>query len=88
MKYPITLFLVLVCVFLTGCQNMVEVNHEKLALCETSVKRSIQVDQLAENVRKEPPQRVGTHTFTVFGIPCGSINIADPLPEVLHPYYC
>jgi len=76
----------LVAVASVGCQNMVAVTRGPLVDADQPVSDTIQVADLAENVRKEPPQRVGTHTFTVFGIPAGDINCEQPLPDVVHPF--
>lgn len=70
---------------LAGCQNMVPISHSDLK-AGTPVNETIQVDQLAVNARKERPNLIGSHSFTVFAIPMGDINVEKPLPEIMHPY--
>jgi len=78
--------LLFVLAFLCGCQNMVPVTHGMLREVPQTANRSIQAADLGENVRKEPPNRIGTHTFSVFGIPAGTIHPEEPIPDTVHPF--
>jgi len=69
-----------------GCQNMVAVTHGNLKPAVKPANLTIQIDKLAVNARKERPNLIGMHLFTVFGIPVADINVERPLPELIHPF--
>lgn len=85
-KAFVTLNLSVLLIATTGCQNMVSVRHGPLVEPKTRANLTIQVDELAANVRKERPNHIGTHTFSVLAIPGGDINVDRPLPDIMHPF--
>ena len=78
---------IIVALFTSGCQSSVHLSHENLVGIQSiQPRRSIQAYQLGECVRKELPNTVGTHSFTVFAIPTGTINSDMALPVAVHSF--
>lgn len=71
---------------IAGCNRQVEISHGPLEAPNSLANFTVQVGDLAANVRKEAPDLVGTQTFSVLGIPVGDVRTEEPLPKVLHPF--
>jgi len=64
--------------FLTGCQGVVPVKIKPLKQPEQKAEGTLLVGDLARNVRKEAPNLIGYHTFTVLGLRTVPIRPASP----------
>lgn len=64
--------------FLAGCQGVTPIEVKRFKLPGQKAHGELLIGDLAKNVRKEPPNLIGYHTVTVFGVKTTPIHPATP----------
>jgi len=67
-KIKVPLAICLAGIILAGCQKVVPIELKELTPPQRKARGTLLIGDLARSVRTEPPDLIGYHTFSIFGI--------------------